>query len=221
MLSMTVDLHCGGMLAWMAPEILHGSEVSVASDIWAFGMTALELFARSRPFYDLPNAASVMYRILRGPPDRPTGESTFFHLTDAWWDICSSCWESDPLLRPEMLEITQKLNEVMSPSAERSLPQHQPPNLSQTVIKKKYVCRTCDRDFCTSRLLACRDASNHSDNKYPVPDCDKRYSRISSLQQRHHYSLRNVSGASKQFQLQQARNYSQRGQRKEPQSKST
>ncbi|KAL4078144.1 hypothetical protein V8B97DRAFT_1221494 [Scleroderma yunnanense] len=44
--SMTVELPCGGSLAWMAPELLKGNDASVTSDIRAFAMIALELFTR-------------------------------------------------------------------------------------------------------------------------------------------------------------------------------
>ncbi|KAL4073660.1 putative LRR-like protein kinase 3, partial [Scleroderma citrinum] len=36
--SMTVELPCGGSLAWMAPELLKGNDASVTSDIRAFAM---------------------------------------------------------------------------------------------------------------------------------------------------------------------------------------
>ncbi|KAL4070075.1 kinase-like domain-containing protein [Scleroderma yunnanense] len=111
--SMTVELRCGGTLPWTAPEILEGEEASVASDIWGFGMTALELFTRLQPFYEKPNLASIMVRIVQGPPDRPSEESTCFRLTDAWWDVCSSCWKGEPLSRPRVPDIIQKLDEMM------------------------------------------------------------------------------------------------------------
>ncbi|KAG6332128.1 hypothetical protein ID866_6965 [Astraeus odoratus] len=38
---MTVELPWGGSLPWMAPERLEYADVSAASDVWAFGMTAL------------------------------------------------------------------------------------------------------------------------------------------------------------------------------------
>ncbi|KAG6329347.1 hypothetical protein ID866_9741 [Astraeus odoratus] len=111
--SMTVDAPLGGTLRWMAPEILDNHEISAEGDVWAFGMTTLELFTRKPPFHDLPTPGSVMARILRGPPDRPSDASTCFRMTDYWWDICTLCWTRDPLSRPTMTEIVAIVQEYM------------------------------------------------------------------------------------------------------------
>ncbi|KAL4072066.1 kinase-like domain-containing protein [Scleroderma citrinum] len=78
-LKMTVDKICGGALNWMAPEIISGGEVSAEGDVWAFGMTVLELFTRNIPRY---------------PPSRPSEDETLSRLTDRCgtepgsYDIC-------------------------------------------------------------------------------------------------------------------------------------
>ncbi|KAG6336079.1 hypothetical protein ID866_3005, partial [Astraeus odoratus] len=85
-------------------------------DVWAFGMTALELFTRKQPFSDVNRTAAVMRRILLGPEiERPNGESTHSRLTDGWWEICRSCWEHDPSLRPKISEIVNKIR-ALEPS---------------------------------------------------------------------------------------------------------
>ncbi|KAI6111450.1 kinase-like domain-containing protein, partial [Pisolithus croceorrhizus] len=98
--NMTVDTPCGGTPDWMAPELLESKPASKQSDVWAFGMTILELFTRSRPFHDCRGWATVYRIIMRKMPPRPTEESTQFRLSDAWWDICTSCWTPDPSSRP-------------------------------------------------------------------------------------------------------------------------
>ncbi|KIM56730.1 hypothetical protein SCLCIDRAFT_93413, partial [Scleroderma citrinum Foug A] len=95
----------GGTLNWMAPEVLDGAKISPGSDIWAFGMTMLELFTRQRPFNEIQNLGALLARILRGPPDRPCDESTCSRLRDDWWDLCTSCWQREPLNRPKILYI--------------------------------------------------------------------------------------------------------------------
>ena len=47
-----------------------------------------------------------MTRIAVGPePYRPAAEETNNRLTDAWWGICTMCWQRDPTLRPSMSDI--------------------------------------------------------------------------------------------------------------------
>ncbi|KAG6329145.1 hypothetical protein ID866_9944 [Astraeus odoratus] len=115
--SLTINSPKGGSLPWMAPELLDDGKISAAGDVWAFGMTVLELFTRSPPFHDCGNISSIMVRILRGPPERPTQESTCHRMTDAWWELCSSCWRKRPSSRPAILEIMDRIHTVrMSPN---------------------------------------------------------------------------------------------------------
>ncbi|KAL4066740.1 kinase-like domain-containing protein, partial [Scleroderma citrinum] len=108
--SMPIEPHFRGTCDWMAPEILHGEGPSVASDIWAFGMTML-VCSRYDSSLGVSNVSTgvVHLRILQGAPDQPTNELMCFHLMDAWWDVCLLCWASNPLSQPGMLEIIQKL----------------------------------------------------------------------------------------------------------------
>ncbi|KAL4065558.1 hypothetical protein V8B97DRAFT_1147455 [Scleroderma yunnanense] len=109
---MTVDKICAGALNWMAPEIVKGGELSAEGDVWAFGMTALELFTRSIPFPD------------RGHPlVRPSEDETLSRLTDRWWEMCSSCWDGQPFLRPQMSGVMKSISllstEELRPDAVR------------------------------------------------------------------------------------------------------
>ncbi|KAI5984985.1 kinase-like domain-containing protein [Pisolithus orientalis] len=101
-------------LPWMAPERLDfdldASRVTPEVDVWAFGMTALELFTRRLPFHSLNQFPAVMTRITRGPPpDLPGAECTYSRLTEKWWRICSLCWKYDPSQRPTMLRIVEMI----------------------------------------------------------------------------------------------------------------
>ncbi|KIO08802.1 hypothetical protein M404DRAFT_133061, partial [Pisolithus tinctorius Marx 270] len=108
--SMTVEGIRGGSYHWMAPELLNDCPPSVASDVWSFGMTTLELFTRAVPFRDCASPANVFGKLMNGKlPPRPTQESTKFRLSDAWWEICMACWRSDPSSRPTMKDITENV----------------------------------------------------------------------------------------------------------------
>ena len=50
---------------------------------------------------------------MRGPPERPRVEATCGRLTNVWWNICLLCWERDPLSRPTMSVIVNKVDQIM------------------------------------------------------------------------------------------------------------
>ncbi|KAG6329705.1 hypothetical protein ID866_9385 [Astraeus odoratus] len=106
-LKITLTRPRGGTLNWMAPELLDGEVVSAEGDVWAFGMTALELFTAKVPYHNSKTNRAVVTRILQGPPDRPAMEDTSFRLTDEWWELCSSCWNPRPHLRPPISGIAK------------------------------------------------------------------------------------------------------------------
>ncbi|KAI6001470.1 kinase-like domain-containing protein [Pisolithus albus] len=102
--NMTVEAIQGGSYQWMAPELLDNCVATTESDVWAFGMTAL-LFTRAVPFPHCRNLGHVLGSLIRGRlPPRPAQGTTQFRLTDAWWEICMSCWRRDPSQRPEIAE---------------------------------------------------------------------------------------------------------------------
>ncbi|KAL4070277.1 kinase-like domain-containing protein [Scleroderma citrinum] len=99
---------------WTAPEILDGKGVASKMDVWSFAMTVLELFTRDLPFSGLSGVRDIMLRIFRGPPDRPSDESTCHRLTERWWDLCSACWNQEPSLRPTMSQIVHRITAISS-----------------------------------------------------------------------------------------------------------
>ncbi|KAI6158414.1 kinase-like domain-containing protein [Pisolithus thermaeus] len=111
---MTVDAIRGGSYHWMAPELLDDCAASMESDVWAFGMTALELFTGEVPFPNCRHPANVLGGLIQGRlPPQPTEESTQFRLTDAWWEICTSCWRRDPSSRPTVRIIVEMIRRAV------------------------------------------------------------------------------------------------------------
>ncbi|KIM62181.1 hypothetical protein SCLCIDRAFT_1215533 [Scleroderma citrinum Foug A] len=96
-----------GRALWMAPESIETGSVNREGDVWAFGMTALELFTAKHPFYNQPHP--LFRRMMKGPPNRPTRQETYSRLTNKWWQICSSCWKRDPSFRPSMSELIKAI----------------------------------------------------------------------------------------------------------------
>ncbi|KAI6038806.1 kinase-like domain-containing protein [Pisolithus marmoratus] len=102
----------GGTLRWMAPENLNTYDISQQADVWAFGMTALELFSRRDPFHKAHTPEGIAACILRGPPTRPDNESTSSRLCDEWWSLCLECWNSESSARPAMNDIVTKIERL-------------------------------------------------------------------------------------------------------------
>ncbi|KAL4070278.1 kinase-like domain-containing protein [Scleroderma citrinum] len=103
--SMSTSDYIGSALNWMAPEILDGCAASLEADVWAFGMMGLELFTRKDSFYGHRGTLGIVPRIAQGPPDRPGDEDTCFRMTNEWWNILASCWQSDPHSRPAVSDL--------------------------------------------------------------------------------------------------------------------
>ncbi|KIM61191.1 hypothetical protein SCLCIDRAFT_122578, partial [Scleroderma citrinum Foug A] len=102
-----------GTLRWMSPEILDGDEISPEADVWAFGMTALELFTRKDPFHCCTTTAAIIAGIVRYGPDRPSTNDTCARMTDKWWDICSRCCIYEPKSRPKMSYVIQTITRMV------------------------------------------------------------------------------------------------------------
>ncbi|KAG6329976.1 hypothetical protein ID866_9114 [Astraeus odoratus] len=113
MSDMVCEPRCGGTLRWMPPERLGypNRNATTEGDVWAFGMTALELFTRKVPFSETKGESRLVTRILmRRLPDRPSSEATLTRLSDEWWNVCTGCWAEDPSKRLQMSEVIKLLS---------------------------------------------------------------------------------------------------------------
>ncbi|KAG6328377.1 hypothetical protein ID866_10712, partial [Astraeus odoratus] len=108
-LLMSFGISHGRSLNWMPPEYVNDGGVTAKGDVWAFGMTVLELFTRKAPFHDCQSMAAVVLAIVKGPPNRPNVEDTYYRFTDGWWDLCCSCWNRDVLLRPPISDVLKRI----------------------------------------------------------------------------------------------------------------
>ena len=123
----------GGTCRWMAYELIAPSEeeeeesvpqVTVATDIWAFGMTALEvrpqlphhacqsntllflfqIFTGKLPFWHIKYDTAVILSVMRG--GRPKHE-TYPTIGRSIWSMLERCWHADPAQRPSMESLTR------------------------------------------------------------------------------------------------------------------
>jgi len=101
----------GGTYRWMAPELLapRGEsipQVSVASDVWAFGMTVLEILTGRLPFFQLKYQLAVIHFVAGG--GRPTQER-YPEINDNIWSVLERCWHTDPIRRPSVESLALSL----------------------------------------------------------------------------------------------------------------
>ncbi|KAF8680700.1 hypothetical protein AX14_004496 [Amanita brunnescens Koide BX004] len=92
----------GGTCRWMAYELIYDddeepTQQSRETDMWAFGMTILEVFTGKAPFSHLTYDASVIFYIVKDrKPRQPT------EIKDELWSFLCRCWRQDPRERPTM-----------------------------------------------------------------------------------------------------------------------
>ncbi|KAF8525507.1 kinase-like domain-containing protein [Hysterangium stoloniferum] len=102
----TTSTNIAGSLRWTAPELLSATEtrpyVDEKSDVWAFGMTVLEILTGDPPYADTKRDPVVFGMIVNDIiPSRPDVPG----MTDGIWSGCNLCWKKDPEMRPAMREM--------------------------------------------------------------------------------------------------------------------
>ncbi|KAH8412845.1 hypothetical protein KR009_006225, partial [Drosophila setifemur] len=99
---------CVGSPCWMAPEVVAAMEsrepdITVRADVWALGITTVELADGKPPFADM-HPTRAMFQIVRNPPPtlmRPTNWSQQIN------DFVSECLEKNAENRPMMVEMVE------------------------------------------------------------------------------------------------------------------
>ncbi|KAG9120141.1 hypothetical protein FRC07_004499 [Ceratobasidium sp. 392] len=97
---------------WTAPELLNGSEAyTPEADVYALGMTILEVVSGQLPFSDLRNDPAIITRVVvqKQYPERPIDSFPLTRQGDALWKLLTQCWSFDPSARPRASEIQTQL----------------------------------------------------------------------------------------------------------------
>ncbi|KAF8594848.1 WD40 repeat-like protein [Ceratobasidium sp. AG-I] len=102
----------GGTLRWMAPELLKlvSDQANTTStqtrnkqtDMYAFGMTLLEIATARIPYFEFRNDMSIYRAISRQkPPKRPKELAESDERSNQMWELLARCWDHDPAARPD------------------------------------------------------------------------------------------------------------------------
>ncbi|XP_067023589.1 tyrosine kinase receptor Cad96Ca-like [Acropora muricata] len=91
---------------WTAPEILFGDAAALSSksDVWSYGIVLYEIFTMGGIPYPGWSEAKTIAELQNGyrMPRPPHIDSSLYHLM-------RTCWQEEPILRPEFLHIRNKL----------------------------------------------------------------------------------------------------------------
>ncbi|KAF8526889.1 kinase-like domain-containing protein [Hysterangium stoloniferum] len=108
----TTSSNVAGSLRWMSHELINNQKADKKSDVWAFGMTVLEILTGEQPYAEIKLDPAVLMLIIKGIfPSRPKA-SFAPALTDEMWKICCLCWRLDPKKRPHIHEIHKKSKHI-------------------------------------------------------------------------------------------------------------
>ncbi|KAF9440138.1 kinase-like protein, partial [Macrolepiota fuliginosa MF-IS2] len=73
-----------GTFHWMSPELLHDEypKPTTTSNVWAFGMTILQVFTGRNPYNHIKNNAAVIVGFMQGelPPQPPEIDNIMWTL---------------------------------------------------------------------------------------------------------------------------------------------
>ncbi|CAE6460363.1 unnamed protein product [Rhizoctonia solani] len=111
----------GGTLRWMAPELLIGEasesqEKNKHTDVYALGMTLLEVVTSSLPYSECRRDHNVLIKLNR--KELPKRSMVHFPENEQWnrmWCLLTQCWDHDPMSRPTADDVIVSLSDLTHP----------------------------------------------------------------------------------------------------------
>ncbi|CAE7126026.1 unnamed protein product [Rhizoctonia solani] len=103
-----------GSIRWLAPEILleESHQKTTQTDVYALGMTMLEIFTGEPPYPDCRSDFNVMRAVDRGTlPNRPIqlGED---QKSEKMWELLLSCWSRNASERPSSGQVAEAVSTI-------------------------------------------------------------------------------------------------------------
>lgn len=115
-----------GTMRFMAPELMAGITLrTIATDIYAFGMTIAQVSQRRQKFKCRLTATHVDEQVYSGNIPSPDLNDQAFILniyngrrpqrpayctSDLVWQVAKDCWKDDPARRPSMATVSERLS---------------------------------------------------------------------------------------------------------------
>ncbi|KAJ1302506.1 hypothetical protein OPQ81_002824 [Rhizoctonia solani] len=100
-----------GSTRWAAPELLtEEAPKSKESDVYALGMTMLEVITGEVPFPQCHSDYQVIVKVMQGAqPSRPMTQLKNDDRGDQMWNLLVSCWSPEPSARPSAQQVLESL----------------------------------------------------------------------------------------------------------------
>ncbi|KEP45084.1 tyrosine kinase catalytic domain protein [Rhizoctonia solani 123E] len=109
-----------GSIRWVAPEMLAEDAPirTKESDVYALGMTMLEVFTGELPYPQCRMDSSVITKVMRGTlPTRPTDRFKNDEQGNFAWALLLKCWSRDVSERPSAGQVVKALQSHISASS--------------------------------------------------------------------------------------------------------
>jgi serine/threonine protein kinase len=96
---------------WASPELIESGNGDQASDVWAWGVTAVELFGNGRvPFYRVQDSDEVITAIRNQQTRILLFEQILESCRPLWYRVISPCLEHEPAKRPTFALLLEDLD---------------------------------------------------------------------------------------------------------------
>ncbi|QRV89047.1 kinase domain protein [Ceratobasidium sp. AG-Ba] len=160
-------------MRWAAPEVLDGTiRQSKEADVYALGMTILELVTGQVPFNDIKNDMGILQAVLhkRRAPERPESLSSFGpRSANVLWQVMTESWSHNPANRPGSSVVRDWIKDIPEePGSKFAVPNRQEDSSdSDSGISDTEVGRTPTRPV--DRALPDDDAGQFSSRIQPPP----------------------------------------------------
>ncbi|CAE6446683.1 unnamed protein product [Rhizoctonia solani] len=103
-------------IRWAAPEFFMEDDArpTLFTDVYALGMTILEIISGSIPYREVRSHVRTMCKIMNGiPPKRPEAISKDDTRADVLWPLLLKCWSYDPSKRPAASDVLEMMNALL------------------------------------------------------------------------------------------------------------
>jgi serine/threonine-protein kinase CTR1 len=101
-----------GTFSFTAPEMFHENPPNRSTDVYSFGIMMWEVLSGGEiPYFGL-SKASVIKSVLEGT--RPDLEKIIEETPQEAVFLMKNCWEENPLKRPSMKEVVERLKKILS-----------------------------------------------------------------------------------------------------------
>ncbi|XP_044167755.1 tyrosine kinase receptor Cad96Ca-like isoform X1 [Acropora millepora] len=95
---------------WTAPEVLFGdiAKLSSKSDVWSYGIVLYEIFTMGGIPYPGWSEGRTIEELRKGyRMPKPS------HIDSSLYHLMNTCWQEEPMIRPEFLHLRNKLREFI------------------------------------------------------------------------------------------------------------